>query len=133
MAALHFQYKDFYNVIKHHIALINRYDNEIEKQFSIAFLSVRDKKADEVAQAFVNILRETDIVFNNGHFYILFLPATDWSGADTLLKELCAFLDQQRKDTIVTYPEDGNSAMSVIAAFENKVQSDYGVVMDIGD
>lgn len=129
MAAQHFLYEDFYNVIKHHIALIDRYENPIEKEFSIAFLSIHDKKSEEIGKAFVNILRETDIVFNKENFYIFLFPATDWSGADKLIKELCEFLDQQRKDTIVTFPDDGANAMEIIAAFENSVQKDYGIVI----
>jgi hypothetical protein len=129
MAAQHFLYEDFYNVIKHHIALIDRYENPIEKEFSIAFLSIHDKHSDEIGAAFTNILRETDIVFNKDRYYILFLPATNWNGADLLTKELCDFLDQQRKDTIVTYPDDGANAVEIIAAFENAIQKDYGIVI----
>ena len=133
MAALHFHYDDFYKVIKHHIALINRFDESIEKEFSIAFLSVHDRDSDKIAQAFVNILRETDIVFNNQHFYILFLPATNWDGADLLVKDICEFLDQQRKDTIATYPKDGESAMQLIASFEDAIQKDYGIVISVNN
>lgn len=129
MAAQHFLYDDFYNVIKHHIALIDRYENPIEKDFSIAFLSIHDKDAKEIGQAFINILRETDVVFNKDRYYILFLPSTDWQGADKLVKELCEFLDQHRRDTIVSFPEDGANAVEIIAAFENSVQKDYGIVI----
>ncbi|MGM0622756.1 MAG: hypothetical protein ACQESH_01920 [Campylobacterota bacterium] len=133
MAALHFQYDDFYNVIKHHIALISRFDSTIEKEFSIAFLSVHEKDSKHIADAFSGILRETDIIFNYEHFYLLFLPATDWNGTDMLISELCDFLDQQRKDTIVTYPSDGKNAIELIAKLEDVIQKDYGIVLQLND
>ncbi len=117
MAAQHFHYDDFYNVIKHHIALIDRFECIQEQQFSLVYIPIEKKGGIDYAKEFEGILRETDIVFNKINHYIFFLPATDWVGADKIAKEICEYLDQPREDTIVNYPDDGGNA----------VERDYGV------
>ncbi|MGM0533776.1 MAG: hypothetical protein ACQERK_04700 [Campylobacterota bacterium] len=127
--ALHYQYEDMYNVIKHHVSLAKRYKDTPLRHFSIAFLSIHDKHRIDIEDMITHTLRDTDIVFDREQFFIIFMPATEYSGADMLIKELCQYLGQKRKDTIVSYPRDGANAVEIIGEFENKIQSDYGVIL----
>jgi Tfp pilus assembly pilus retraction ATPase PilT len=115
------------SLIEHHIALINRFGSENFEEFSLLFLKL-DKSIDLNTKKSIQIIfRESDILFEYESGFILLLPKTSWSGASNLLKNLQKFLNQKFEDTIITFPDDGQSVEKLLENFSSLVKKSYNI------
>ncbi|OQX74883.1 MAG: hypothetical protein B6D59_01055 [Campylobacteraceae bacterium 4484_4] len=131
MATEFFPLESLHALIAHHIALIDRFDPYASQEFSLLFLKLDNFDNMELKKSIQIIFRDSDIIFNYGDNYIILLPKTDWNGAFELLSGLQEFLDQKLQDSIVTYPDDGESADELLANFKKVVKKSYGIDLKI--
>ena len=129
MSCIQFSSNDFYNFVKHHISLTERFEYGGDKDFSIIFFKIKRKEKNEIAYILENILRKTDAIFNKKSNYMVILPGTDWNGAYELLCGIQKFLGENEKDTIVSYPDDGKNSIKLLTLFSEKIEKDYSVTM----
>jgi len=118
-------------LISHHIAVLERYDVQSDKEFSLIYFDFGQYKEDiEIKKTVQTVFRDCDIIFEvvNGD-YIILLPKTNWQFSFNLLKELQDFLGKGKevKDTIVTYPDDGKSAEEIINALKKIVLENHNI------
>ncbi len=116
-------------LLKHHIALIDRFNSDSFEEFSLLFLKLDDIKNIEIKKSIQIIFRDSDVIFEYNDNYIILLPKTDWNGAVELLKGLQDFLNQKFEDTIITFPDDGDDANSLIENFSKMVKKRYGITI----
>jgi hypothetical protein len=130
MSSIHFSYDDLYNMVKHHIVLAERFSDDIgSHDFSLIFFKIKDGKTDKIANILETMLRKSDIVFNKDNDYIVLLPGTDWNGAYKVLSGIQNFLGIRIDETIVTFPDDGVTAMELLSLFSNKIEERYGILI----
>jgi hypothetical protein len=115
------------SLISHHIALIDRFSSDEFEEFSIIFLKLDNIKDLEIKKMIQVIFRDSDLIFEYESNYIILLPKTGWNGALKLLQELQEFLNQNLKDTIVTYPDDGNNAHELLIKLSKLIKNNYNL------
>ncbi len=114
-------------LISHHIALIDRFESDSFEEFALLFLKMDDYDNMEIKKSIQIIFRDSDIIFEESQNYIILLPKTNWNGAIELLNGLQEFLNQKLQDSIITYPDDGEDAQTLLREFENVVQKAYNI------
>ena len=116
------------SLIAHHIAILERYDVQSDKEFSLIFFDFGKYKENiEIKKTVQTIFRDCDIIFEINGDYIILLPKTNWQYSFNLLKELQEFLNKEVKDTIVTYPDDGKSAEEIVEALKKIVLENHNI------
>ena len=119
------------NLISHHIAILERYDLQSDKEFSLLYFEFGEYKEDiEIKKTIQTVFRDCDIIFEYMGDYIILLPKTSWQYSYNILKELREFLNKDVKDTIVTYPEDGDTAEKIIDALKKIVKENHNIELD---
>ncbi len=114
-------------LISHHIALIDRFNSDSFEEFALLFLKMDDYDNMEIKKSIQIIFRDSDIIFEEAQNYIILLPKTNWNGAIELLNGLQGFLNQTLQDSIVTYPDDGEDAETLLTEFTKVVQRAYTI------
>jgi hypothetical protein len=114
-------------LISHHIALIDRFNSDSFEEFALLFLKMDDYDNMEIKKSIQIIFRDSDIIFEDHQNYIILLPKTNWNGAVELLNGLQEFLNQELQDSIVTYPDDGEDAQTLLIEFKNVVHRAYNI------
>ena len=118
------------SLIEHHIALINRFGSDNFEEFSLLFLKLDENIDLNTKKSIQIIFRESDILFEYESSFILLLPKTSWRGASNLLKNLQKFLNQKFEDTIITFPDDGQSVEKLLEKFSNLVKKSYNIELN---
>ena len=119
------------NLISHHIAILERYDLQSEKEFSLLYFEFGEYKEDiEIKKTIQTVFRDCDIIFEYNGDYIILLPKSSWQYSFNILKELREFLNKEVKDTIVTYPEDGESADKILSALKKIVKENHDITLE---
>ncbi len=122
MSSITFQKQDLVSLIDHHIALLERFKIADEAPFSIVYFSLISASEVDTISVFKKILRQTDALFQSNNSFVVVLPGTDWSGATELLSGIQEFLDQSKQDNIVSFPEDGKEAKTLLKKLEELIE-----------
>ncbi len=118
-------------LISHHIALIDRFQTDTFEEFALLFLKMDNYDNMEIKKSIQIIFRDSDIIFEQAQNYIILLPKTNWNGAIELLSGLQEFLNQKLQDSIVTYPDDGEDAESLLREFSAVVEKMYSIKLNL--
>ncbi len=119
------------SLISHHIALIDRQDAYYSQEFALVFLKMEDFDNLEIKKSIQIVFRDSDIIFNMEENYIILLPKTNWNSAHELLSGLQEFLDQEFKDSIVTFPDDAKEVHGLLDSFKNVVKKCYDIELTL--
>jgi len=119
-------------LIQHHIALIKRFNSGDFEEFSLLFLKVDHLQKTENKKSIQIIFRDSDVIFEYKKNYIILLPKTRWNDATMLLEGLQLFVNQDIKDTIVTYPDDGKDADELLYNLKKLVKKVYKIDLTLG-
>jgi hypothetical protein len=122
MSSIVFSKKDLVSLVDHHIALLERFGITDEAPFSIIYFSLEDKEEVDSIEIFQKILRQTDALFEVENSFIVMLPGTDWNGATELLSGIQSFLDQKAQDNIISFPEDGKNAKTLLRKLQDLIE-----------
>lgn len=131
MACVELDFKDIFPVIKHHIALIERYEDKYHRDFSLIFIRSKKNLTEDIAKTLSKILRNSDIIFKSKKNIIVFSPGADWNIAYDIargIKEFYALSD--KKDAIVTYPDDGSNAVTLLEKFSQNIHQNYDITIN---
>ncbi len=118
-------------LISHHIALIDRFNSDSFEEFALLFLKMDDYDNMEIKKSIQIIFRDSDIIFEEAQNYIILLPKTNWNGAIELLNGLQGFLNQKLQDSIVTFPDDGEDAQTLLKEFTHVVKRAYKINLQL--
>ena len=132
MAGVYFNYDDLYSLIKHEIALYNRFDNEFGVSFSVAYFKAKAKDSTSIATILQRMLRETDAVFQKDGHYFLLLAKTDYNGGYEVLKGVHEFFGRKEvRECIVSFQEDGSTALELVGKLKASIKKWYDFDVDI--
>ena len=131
MSGILFLKKNLTSLIDHHIALLDRFGITDEAPFSIVYFSLGKEENSENMDTFKKILRQTDAIFKLKDDFVVMLPNTDWNGATDLLSGIQDFLDQSAQDNIVTFPDDGKKAKTLLRKLENLIEENHGEIVKL--
>ncbi len=119
------------NLISHHIAILERYELNSDKEFSLLYFEFGKYKEDiEIKKTIQTVFRDCDIIFEYNGDYIILLPKSSWQYSYKILKELKEFLNMEVKDTIITYPEDGKNANELLESFKKIVYENHKIKLE---
>jgi len=120
------------SLISHHIAILQRYELDSDKEFSLLFFDFGEYKEDiEIKKTIQTVFRDCDIIFEYNGDYIILLPKSSWQYSYNILKELKEFLNKDVIDSIVTFPEDGKNADELLDSFKKIVQQNHKIDLKI--
>jgi len=131
MSSIVFSKKDLVSLVDHHIALLERFGITDEAPFSIVYFSLKDREEVDSIEVFQKILRQTDALFQVENSFIVMLPGTAWNGATELLSGIQDFLDQTAQDNIVSFPDDGKNAKTLLRKLQNLIEDNCGDIVKL--
>jgi hypothetical protein len=132
MAGIYFNYDDLYSLIKHEIALHDRFDNEFGDAFSIIFFKAKDSDSNSIATIFQRMLRQTDAIFHRDSNYFILLSKTDYNGGYAVLQGIHEFFGREEmRECIVTFSDDGASALELVTKLKQSIKKWYDLDVDV--
>ena len=129
MPSIVFAKQDIYSLVEHHIALLERFGISEDTPFAIVYFNLNGRPEIDLARIFQRILRKTDALFQDNDNFIVMLPGTDWNGATELLAGIQDFLNQDSMDNIVTFPDDGKDAKTLLFKLRELIEDNCGVTI----
>lgn len=114
MAGICFPFDSLFPLVKHHIGILQRYEQQSENVFSILFIYAKDLDRAQVIKSFAKILRQSDAIFEVDDCYFIVLAHTPKEGAIVVQKQLTRFIGQEFDSIISTYGEDGTNEMELL-------------------
>ncbi len=131
MACIEMDFKDIFPIIKHHIALIERFEDKYHRDFSLIFIKSDKNITNDIVKTLSTILRNTDIIFKGNKNIVIFSPGANWNVAYDIangIKEFYGLNDD--KDTIVSYPDDGENSIILLEKFSQTIHNNYDITID---
>ena len=131
MACVELDFKNIFPVIKHHIALIERYEDKYHRDFSLIFLKLNENLGDDIIKTLSGILRNSDIIFKSKKNIVIFSPGADWNIAYDIAQGIKDFYGiDDKKDAIATYPDDGSNAVLLLENFSQSIHENYDMMIN---
>jgi len=119
------------SIVEHHIAMINRFEQNSIEELSLLFLKIDHIDDIEIKKMIQILFRDSDLIFEYEKNYIILLPKTNWSSAVKILRGLHEFLSQNHKDTIITFPDDGKTTNQLLNKFKKLVKKNYNIELNL--
>ncbi|MFP3158907.1 MAG: hypothetical protein RXR65_03960 [Hydrogenobaculum sp.] len=124
-----FDKKDFLPLVGYSFSLLSRVNKELKLAEdlnvlrNITLLGIRfDKKDESILKALVDSTRASDAFFVFEDLLVLLLFGTDKEGAIHILNELKEFFGENMSYAMVTSPEDGADASTLVENFRGMVK-----------
>ncbi len=131
MACIQLDFKNIFPIIKHHIALLERYEDKYHRDFSLIFIKSNKKLTEKIISTLSKILRNSDIIFSNNKNVVIFSPGADWNIAYDISKGIKDFYGiKDKDDTIVTYPDDGINSITLLEKFSKVIHKNYDIMVN---
>ncbi len=131
MACIQLDFKNIFPIIKHHIALLERYEDKYHRDFSLIFIKSNKKLTEKIISTLSKILRNSDIIFSNNKNIVIFSPGADWNIAYDISKGIKDFYGLKDKDdAIVTYPDDGINSITLLENFSKVIHKNYDIMVN---
>ncbi len=131
MACIQLEFKNIFPIIKHHIALLERYEDKYHRDFSLIFIKSNKKLTEKIISTLSKILRNSDIIFSNNKNIVIFSPGADWNIAYDISKGIKDFYGiKDKDDTIVTYPDDGINSITLLEKFSKVIHKNYDIMVN---
>jgi len=131
MACVEMELKDIFPLIKHHIALIERYEDKYHRDFSLIFIKSDKNLTKDIVKTLSRILRNSDIIFKGKKNIVIFSPGADWNVAYDIAQGIKEFYGiNDKKDAIVTYPDDGANSIILLNKFSEYIHRNYDVTVN---
>jgi len=124
-----FDKNDFLPLVEYSFSLLSRVNKELKLAEdlnvlrNITILGISFVKTDEsILKALVDSTRTSDAFFVFEDLIVLLLFGTDKEGAIHVINELREFFGENMSYTMVTSPEDGEDASSLVENFRGMVK-----------
>ncbi len=127
MSSVVFDKRDLFALLKHHIAILERFGLIDEEPFSLIYFSLKNSPKIDHAKTFQAMLRKTDALFQDKTNFVALLPGTDWNGANIVLEGIYKFLDEEYSDNIATFPDDGEDAKEIINSLHDRIVKNLNI------
>ncbi len=124
-----FDKKDFLPLLGYSFSLLGRINKELSLAEdlnvlrNITLLGISfDKKDDSIVKALIDSTRASDAFFVFDSLVVLLLFGTNKEGAIHIINELKEFFGENMSYAIVTSPEDGKDASSLVENFRGMLK-----------
>ncbi|MGD9718202.1 MAG: hypothetical protein AB7U24_03090 [Sulfurimonadaceae bacterium] len=121
MAGVHFSFNNIEQLIRLHIGISDRMDENRSESFTVLYCDFSSFSDDVIKSSLEQVLRNSDTIANCGSDYFFVLPYTDKYGAGIVKKIFEDFFAQEIKTHMVAYPGDGESAKELLTELQNGV------------
>ncbi len=131
MACVQLDFKDIFPIVKHHISLVERFEDKYHRDFSLIFIKSDKKQTRNIVDTLSKILRNSDIIFKNKKNIVIFSPGANWNASYDIangIREFYGINDQ--KDPISTYPDDGENAILLLENFSKNIHKNYDITIN---
>ncbi len=131
MACVELDFSNIFPIVKHHISLIERYEDKYHRDFSLSFLKCSKDKKEEIVGMLSKILRNSDIIFSTKKNIVIFSPGANWNVAFDIISGVQDFYGiEEKKDAIVSYPDDGENAVKLLENFSETIHKNYDITIN---
>jgi len=131
MACVQMDFKDIFPIVKHHISMLERFEDKYHRDFSLIFIKTPKKSTDDIVKTLSKILRNSDIIFKSKKHIVIFSPGADWNASYDIANGIREFygIDDQ-KDAIVCYPDDGENVIQLLENFSQAIHKNYDITIN---
>ena len=131
MACVQMDFKDIFPILKHHISLLERFEDKYHRDFSLTFLKSPKNQSDEMVNLLSKILRNCDIIFRKKRNIVIFSPGANWNSSYEIANGIRDFYGmKEQEDAIVTYPDDGENVIKLLDSFSNAIHKHYDITIN---
>ncbi len=131
MACVQMDFKDIFPIVKHHISLLERFEDKYHRDFSLTFIKSQANQIEDMINMLLKILRNSDIIFKNKKNLVIFSPGADWNASYDIANGIREFFGhQEQKDAIVCYPDDGENSIKLLENFSNSIHKNYDITIN---
>ena len=127
MAGVHFNFKDFSQLISLNIGIADRLDENRAESFTILYCNFNDIEKKIIKNSLETVLRSSDAIANFEKDYFFVLPYTDKFGAGIVKKMFDDFFDKVISSEMVSYPKDGESPKMLIEEIQTIVSTNLDI------
>lgn len=125
MAGIHFLFDDITQLIRLHIGLSDRIDENRSESFTILYCDLSNFSNVVIKSGIEKILRNSDAIVNCEADYFFILPYTDKYGARIVKKIFEESFKEEIKTHMVAYPGDGETPKALLTELQNGVSKMY--------
>jgi hypothetical protein len=125
MTGVHFLYEDFEQLLRLHIGMSDRLDENRAESFTILHCNFAAIDAQIIENSLQQVLRGSDSIINFEKEYFFVLPYTDKYGASIVNKMFEDFFAQTLEHTMVSYPIDGDTPKALLAELQDTTSLKY--------
>jgi hypothetical protein len=123
MAGVHFQFDDFKQLISLNIGISERLDENRAESFTLLYCDFSEISQEVIESSLEQILRTSDSIVNHESDYFFVLPYTDKYGAEIVKKMFDQFFADFIKSFLLSYPADGETPETILAAMQDSVST----------
>ncbi len=125
MAGIHFDFKNFYQLVSLNIGIAERLDENRAESFTILYCDFDGFEKKVIKSSLENVLRDSDAITNFKKDYFFVLPYTDKYGAKIVKKMFDEFFGREIKSFMVSYPKDGEFSKMLFEELQNGVSTAF--------
>lgn len=122
MAGIHFTFGDFRQLLRLHIGIAARLDENRAESFTILYCDFSEIEDEVIRGSLEEILRTSDSIVNHKKDYYFVLPYTDKYGAGIVKTMFDEFFDKFLNSFLISYPVDGESSEELIEILQNSTK-----------
>ncbi|MEA3523715.1 MAG: hypothetical protein U9R50_12180 [Campylobacterota bacterium] len=133
MAGVNFSFMNFPSLIQLNIGISERLDENRSESFTLLFCDFSDIETDTIQECLKQILRTSDAVVHNDHYYFFVLPYTDKYGATIVKNTFEEFFNVYIRASAVSYPVNGENSHELFEALQAKTKKEHNLYLDCLD
>jgi len=116
MAGVLFSFYDFASLISLNIGISDRLDENRSESFTILFCDFSKISQELIHSNLSSLLRTSDSIVHNDHYYFFVMPYTDRYGCGIVKKMIEDLFAQSIPSATVCYPSNGENALELLEA-----------------
>ena len=127
MAGVHFNFKDFTQLVSLNIGIADRLGENRAESFTILYCNFKDIEKKIIKDSLETVLRHSDSIVNFEKDYFFVLPYTDKYGANIIENMFEEFFDKKTPSVTVSYPKNAETSHALIEELQNLVSTQLGI------
>ncbi|MBU0719991.1 hypothetical protein KJ877_01475 [bacterium] len=125
MSGVHFLFEDFEQLVRLHIGMTDRLDENRAESFTLMYCDFSGIDTGLIDSSLQQVLRNSDSIANCEKNYFFVLPYTDKYGSGIVKKMFEDFFAKEIHSFSVSYPVDGETPKALLTDLQDNVSMQH--------
>lgn len=130
MAGVNFSFFNFTALIDLNIGIANRLDENRSESFTILFCDFSDFSHETIETNLPSLLRTSDSIVHNEHYYFFVMPYTDRYGTGIVKRMFEEMFGAQIPSAAVCYPANGENPGELLESLHAEAKKMHRIDLD---